>query len=449
MSVADVQWEEIAGKLPYERNPDAYAARKALFDELDRRGKGYLSMAEVDKGIRDVLHLDAVFDAKPAIQRAFSAAKRVVPDSGYGVDYIQRREFRIVLEFLRHYFELWVMFRTIDSKEERRVDFEEFLAALPQLATWGVPITKDEAQAVFYSIDNNAAGNVLFAEFCTWAIKHRLDIGEENPGGERKDATLTVIDKVREDFQRLDTKGDGTMRREELSAVLLDLTPDLQEGELDLIWEVADVDKDGLVKYQEFVDWLFNQIPGRGGRDPTAPSIDWEEILQGLPWQRTAKAFAQRQALFDRFDQKRKGYLSLAEVDRGLRDALNLDQAFHATLAIARAFEVAKHAMPDDGLGADCIQRTEFRILLQHLEQNFELWVLFETIDSAEDRRIDLQEFTEALPKLQEWGMETVDIDVDDVFSDLHADHDGDVLFAEFCMWVIGIQLDLGEDGPE
>ena len=38
---------------------------------MDVNGNGYLSLAEVDKGLRDVLALDEVFDCKPAIMRAF------------------------------------------------------------------------------------------------------------------------------------------------------------------------------------------------------------------------------------------------------------------------------------------------------------------------------------------------------------------------------------------
>ena len=34
-------------------------------------GNGFLSLAEVDKGVRDALKSDTLFDAKPAIMRAF------------------------------------------------------------------------------------------------------------------------------------------------------------------------------------------------------------------------------------------------------------------------------------------------------------------------------------------------------------------------------------------
>jgi hypothetical protein len=34
-------------------------------------GNGYLSLAEIDKGIKATIKSDALFDAKPAIMRAF------------------------------------------------------------------------------------------------------------------------------------------------------------------------------------------------------------------------------------------------------------------------------------------------------------------------------------------------------------------------------------------
>ena len=40
-------------------------------------GNGYLSLAEVDKGMRDVISLPALFDLKPVLMRAFTAAKKV------------------------------------------------------------------------------------------------------------------------------------------------------------------------------------------------------------------------------------------------------------------------------------------------------------------------------------------------------------------------------------
>ena len=45
-------------------------------------GNGFLSFAEIDKGMRDVLECDSLFDAKPAIMRAFQSAKNAVQSKG-------------------------------------------------------------------------------------------------------------------------------------------------------------------------------------------------------------------------------------------------------------------------------------------------------------------------------------------------------------------------------
>jgi len=45
-----------------------------MFKEMDPNGNGYLSLAELDKGILD-LGLTGLFNCKPAIMRAFKLAK--------------------------------------------------------------------------------------------------------------------------------------------------------------------------------------------------------------------------------------------------------------------------------------------------------------------------------------------------------------------------------------
>lgn len=60
---------------------------------------------------RDVLDLESVFDCKPAIMRAWQAAKRAAKTkSRLGDDYVERIEFRLLLSYLRGFFELYQMF---------------------------------------------------------------------------------------------------------------------------------------------------------------------------------------------------------------------------------------------------------------------------------------------------------------------------------------------------
>ena len=44
---ADIDWEEINSKLPYERTKEQRAKRKELFTQFDPNGNGFLSLAEV------------------------------------------------------------------------------------------------------------------------------------------------------------------------------------------------------------------------------------------------------------------------------------------------------------------------------------------------------------------------------------------------------------------
>ncbi len=50
---------------------------------------GYLSLAEVDKGVRDIIKLPALFELKPVLIRAFTAAKtKVKATTSQGDDYV-------------------------------------------------------------------------------------------------------------------------------------------------------------------------------------------------------------------------------------------------------------------------------------------------------------------------------------------------------------------------
>ena len=44
---ADIDWETINAKLPYERSAEAKEQRRELFKQFDPNSNGYLSLAEV------------------------------------------------------------------------------------------------------------------------------------------------------------------------------------------------------------------------------------------------------------------------------------------------------------------------------------------------------------------------------------------------------------------
>jgi hypothetical protein len=95
-------WAELNQKLPWHKTPEEYQMRLKIWSQFDVNGNGILSLAEVDKAMRDILRLPALFALKPVLIRAFYAAKdKVKSDKSYADDYISRGEFRILLKFLR------------------------------------------------------------------------------------------------------------------------------------------------------------------------------------------------------------------------------------------------------------------------------------------------------------------------------------------------------------
>ncbi|KAI1338001.1 flagellar calcium-binding protein-like protein TB-44A [Xylariaceae sp. FL0016] len=179
MAGQQINWDKVNSQLPYEKDPAAKAQRDDLWNRIDVNGNGYLSLAEVDKGIRDELALTSLYDAKPAIMRAFQAAKRAVKTkSPRGGDYVERPEFRLLLLYLREYFELFRAFERVDTGDDRRVDFQEFVKARPLVEKWVGPLPDYEDE--FAKIDKNGGGQVLFDEFAEWAIAKKLDLEDDD-----------------------------------------------------------------------------------------------------------------------------------------------------------------------------------------------------------------------------------------------------------------------------
>ena len=111
--------------------------------------------------------------------RAFTAAKtKVKSTSKYGDDYITFPEFRWLLKYLRMYYELWVAFDRIDTSDDRRVSYKEFEAAAPELEKWGINMSDPRKQ--WAEADSDKGGMILFIEFCSWAIKHNLDLDDDD-----------------------------------------------------------------------------------------------------------------------------------------------------------------------------------------------------------------------------------------------------------------------------
>lgn len=177
--------EEAVQNLPVGTDRESVAERKKMFRLADMNGNGITSLAECDRLIVSVLAIEGVKIMKPVINRAFHAARDIVPSVGsISPHYVDFHEFRYFLIYLKLYLELFLMFNSMDRKvggkySDRRLSYDEFEAAIPMLLQWGLTDDTSEQlesdpQSVYQEIDDNGGGVVLFDEFAHWALWHHI-----------------------------------------------------------------------------------------------------------------------------------------------------------------------------------------------------------------------------------------------------------------------------------
>ena len=111
--------------------------------------------------------------------RAFNSAKtKVKSKSKHADDYLSKGEFRYLLLYLRQYYEYWVAFDRIDSDDDRRIAYKEFIKGKDMFEKWGIDMT--DPKALWKEADKDGAGQVLFAEFVEWAISKNLDLDDDD-----------------------------------------------------------------------------------------------------------------------------------------------------------------------------------------------------------------------------------------------------------------------------
>jgi len=179
--MSELNWPEITAKLPHEKGDEGKALRKELWSSIDVNDNGFVSLAEMTRGVRDVLQIPEIFDCRPAINRAFHHARKIAKtENPHGDDYLTFPEFRIFLYMLRQFFEYYQAFDRLDTGDDGRISKEEFTqdSVKATLEKWVGAI--DDLEAEFDAIDVNGGGQILFNEFVDWASQKNLDIEEDD-----------------------------------------------------------------------------------------------------------------------------------------------------------------------------------------------------------------------------------------------------------------------------
>ena len=174
--------KEKAQQIPIDSSAESIAARKKIYRAFDVNGNNWLSLAEIDKGLRDVLELPELFDAKPVIMRAYQASlKKVKSTNPLTEGLVSRGAFKFTLIYLRFYYELWEDFQNMDTEgQDRRLNEAEFEKGKEILnSQWNMKI--EDAKATFAELlkKNNAEANLTFTDFCDYVISWRLNEFED------------------------------------------------------------------------------------------------------------------------------------------------------------------------------------------------------------------------------------------------------------------------------
>jgi len=175
--------------------------RDQLWKQWDQNANGWLSLAEVDDAIKNILdtHLRKAKDAdakgsseaiwrryRPSYIRAFNNAKDAHAGSDKREDdYVSKEEFRLLICYLRYYatwFEVFMMVDTSsDGKAEsdadysdRRIDPNEWRKGHAKVVaagkSWAPFLAFQKANAdSFAKIDLDQGQYITIKEFCAWA----------------------------------------------------------------------------------------------------------------------------------------------------------------------------------------------------------------------------------------------------------------------------------------
>lgn len=138
--------------------------------------------------------------------------------------------------------------------------------------------------------------------------------------------------------------------------------------------------------------------------------------------------------MFKEVDNNGNAICSLAEMGHALKNKWSIDLPAQV---VNRAFHAARDMSPPvAAFSDDYIDFCEFRIFLVYLQHYHELHMLYRQLDASGDGRLGMNEFLQAVPLLQSWGVQNLDDPVS-AFRRMDKDGGGMVLFDEFAHWAL------------
>lgn len=144
------------------------------------------------------------------------------------------------------------------------------------------------------------------------------------------------------------------------------------------------------------------------------------------------------------------GMIKLVDLDKGMRDIINLPVLFKSKPVMVRAFIAAKQIVrSQSNYSSDYVQFAEFRYILKYLRQYFEYWIALKYRDNGTEKVLSTGEFQSLIPLMQKWGIDMRN--PQQTWRDLDTFGVGKIFFADFTQWAIvsTLQIDDNQDVPE
>lgn len=130
-----------------------------------------------------------------------------------------------------------------DKNGDGMISLEEFRQVLRAL---GQEPTDDELQMMMKSVDTDQSGSVDFDEFLCMMKAHLIAEGAEP----------TEEEELRAVFQVFDQNKNGYITAAELKSAMINLGERLTTEELQAMINAADIDGDGQIDYNEFLQMM-------------------------------------------------------------------------------------------------------------------------------------------------------------------------------------------------
>eukprot|EP00927_Polykrikos_kofoidii_P051556 TRINITY_DN45352_c0_g1_i1.p1 TRINITY_DN45352_c0_g1~~TRINITY_DN45352_c0_g1_i1.p1 ORF type:complete len:264 (-),score=40.78 TRINITY_DN45352_c0_g1_i1:199-990(-) len=230
-------WDYVRDRLPVGKSDEDKKKRKDLWIAFNRNRGGGKSLAlfELDAGIEKVLNCPELFNAKPVIRRAYHYARAINPEGP--VDTLEWGEFRLLLVYLRGLFDVYKLFTTLDTANDKKLSYDELESSMSKLSQTGIQAS--DPKKVWKELTAGTANDTVdFGEFADWATRQGLAGPEllEVATSEEKAEVTAELNTVGSVLRKSGMcHHDGLVHASDLAKLLQQLDPTFSDEDVKIL----------------------------------------------------------------------------------------------------------------------------------------------------------------------------------------------------------------------